>query len=170
MADTFDINDNPAGTTTTFGSATGAQVSFKVQCQKFAEKIDVNLSTVVRRVSAGIYSDIVKAWPVDTGYSRRNWQVSANTPIEGTIGTPPKKNSGEVQQPLYEPEGQNTALPLAKGDLDVWIVNNVAYAEALENGHSKQAPHGCVRIAVASAETEMSTIVASSDANSPENE
>lgn len=165
MAGSFDINDNPAGTTTTFGSATGVQTSFKVQCQKFAEKIDVNLSTVVRRISAQIYSDIVKAWPVDTGYSRRNWQVSANTPLEGLIGEPPKKGQSGVLEPLYTPDGANTALPLAKGDLDVWIVNNVEYAEALENGHSKQAPNGCVRIAVASAEAEMETMNATDDSS-----
>lgn len=165
MAGSFDINDNPAGTSTSYSATTGVQTSFKVQCQKFAEKIDVNLSTVVRRVSAGIYSDIVKAWPVDTGYSRRNWQVSANTPLEGTIGEQPKKGQSAVLEPLYAPDGANTALPLAKGDLDVWIVNNVVYAEALENGHSKQAPNGCVRIAVATAEAEMETTVATEDSS-----
>jgi hypothetical protein len=137
--------------------------SFSVQCKAFAEKINVNFSTVVRKVSAGIYSDIVKTWPVDTGYSRRNWQVSADTPIEGTIGTVPKKGSGEVLDPLYDPQGQATALPLKKGDLSVWIVNNVVYAERLENGWSKQAPHGCVRIAVAAAITDMETTTATLD-------
>jgi hypothetical protein len=116
--------------------------SFTLQCQAFAEKIDVNLSTVVRKVAAGIYSDIIKAWPVDTGYSRRNWQVSVDTPASGTIGEPPKKN-GEVLLPLYDPQGQDTVLPVKKGDLDIWIVNNVEYAEALENGHSKRRGSDC---------------------------
>lgn len=137
--------------------------TFLVQCKAFADKLEVLPSLVVRKVAAGIYSGIVKTWPVDTGYSRRNWQVSADEPITGTIGVQPKKNSGEVMEPLYDPQGQATALPIKKGDLSIWIVNNVVYAEALENGHSKQAPHGCVRIAVAAAQTEMETTVANLD-------
>jgi len=139
-------------------------MQFSVDCKAFAEKINTNLSTVVRRVSASIYADIVKAWPVDTGYSRRNWQVGIDSPPEGVIGEHPKTSkkrpAGGVLQPLYDPDGMNTAIPVKQGDVDVWLVNNVVYAEALENGHSKQAPHGCVKIAIAAAQAEMESITA----------
>jgi hypothetical protein len=138
-------------------------LSFQVQCQKFAEKIDLNLSTVIRRSAAQLYSDIVKCWPVDTGYSRRNWQVSADTPATGLIGVEPKKKKGQPTvevEPLYQPAGTDTQIPsMPKDVMRIWLVNNVVYAEALENGHSKQAPYGCVRIAVAQLETEWEKIV-----------
>jgi hypothetical protein len=136
--------------------------TFEVQCKAFAEKIDVNLSTVVRRAAAQLYSDIVVRTPVDTGYCRHNWQVSADPPPENTVGTPPKKVHGRASQvlgPLYNPEGAKTQVPIAPGVTHVWIVNNVVYAEALENGHSKQAPQGMVRIAIAQLQAEWAAIV-----------
>jgi hypothetical protein len=138
-------------------------LSFQLQCQQFADKIQVNLCTVVRRAAAQVYADIVVRWPVDTGYSRRNWQVSVDPPPTDAIGSPPKKKAGEhleVLPPLYDPNGANTAIPIAKDVTQVWIVNNVEYAQRLEEGWSKQAPQGAVRIALASAQAEMSAIVA----------
>lgn len=138
-------------------------LSFQLQCQQFAEKIQVNLSTVVRRTAAQVYADIVERWPVDTGYSRHNWQVSADPPPSGVIGSPPKKVQGkpvEVLGPLYEPNGANTAIPVEKGVTLVWIVNNVQYAQRLEEGWSKQAPHGAVRIALAQAQMQMTATTA----------
>lgn len=139
-------------------------LSFSVQCQQFAEKINVNLSTVVRRAAAQLYSDIVQRTPVDTGYCRRNWQVSADPPPSGVIGEHPKKTKGHpatgTLDPLYSPQGAQTAIPIAKGVTMIWIVNNVVYAEALENGHSRQAPYGMVRLSIAQLEAEWASIVA----------
>lgn len=137
-------------------------LSFQLQCQQFAEKIQVNLCTVVRRAAAQVYADIVVRWPVDTGYSRRNWQVSVDPPPSDVIGSPPKKIQGkpaEVLAPLYDPNGANTAIPIPKMATQVWIVNNVAYAQRLEEGWSKQAPQGAVRIALAQVQGEMNAIV-----------
>lgn len=138
-------------------------LSFQVQCEQFAQTINVNLSTVVRRAAAQLYSDIVKRTPVDTGFCRRNWQVSADRPLTDIVGVYPKKEKGKHSdelEPLYAPEGANTAIPIAKGVTHVFIVNNVVYAEALENGHSKQAPYGMVRISVAQLEAEWVAITA----------
>jgi hypothetical protein len=138
-------------------------LSFKVQCEDFAKAINVNLNTVVRRTAAQLYSDIVTKWPVDTGYSRRNWQVSADPPPTDVIGSPPKKVHGKatgVLEPLYSPAGADTQIPsMPKDAMRIWLVNNVEYAEALENGHSKQAPYGCVRIALAQLENEWAAIM-----------
>jgi hypothetical protein len=138
-------------------------LSFKVQCEDFAKAINVNLNTVIRRTAAQLYSDIVTKWPVDTGYSRRNWQVSADPPPSGVIGSPPKKVHGKatsVLEPLYSPAGADTAIPsMPKDAMRIWLVNNVEYAEALENGHSKQAPYGCARIAIAQLENQWAAIM-----------
>jgi Zn ribbon nucleic-acid-binding protein len=65
-----------------------------------------------------------------------------------------------VLEPLYAPNGADTAIPsMPKDAMKIWIVNNVDYAEPLENGWSKQAPQGVVRIAVAQLESEMDAIM-----------
>jgi hypothetical protein len=138
-------------------------LTFKVQCEEFAQKLQINLNTVIRRCAAQLYSDIVTRWPVDTGYSRRNWQVSADPPPSDVIGLPPKKVHGKAVgqlEPLYAPAGPATQIPdMPKDAMRIWIVNNVEYAEALENGWSKQAPQGAVRIAIAQLEGEMNAIM-----------
>src|SRR5215472_10773868 len=134
-------------------------LDFQVKCEEFAKAIQVNLNTVIRRAAAQLYSDIVLRWPVDTGYSRRNWQVSVDPPPTDVIGLPPKKVHGkptEVLEPLYNPQGADTAITVPKDATRVYILNNVVYAEALENGWSKQAPYGVVRIAIAQLSAEMS--------------
>jgi hypothetical protein len=139
-------------------------LSFQVQCEEFAKKLDINIATVVRRAAAQLYSDIVKRWPVDTGYSRRNWQVSVDPPPSDVIGVYPKKVKGRapsVGGPLYDPQGPDTQLPITdKTATLIWIVNNVEYAEPLEYGWSKQAPNGAVRIAIAQLEAEWKAIMA----------
>lgn len=138
-------------------------LSFSVQCQAFAQAINVNVNTVIRRAAAQLYSDIVTKWPVDTGYSRRNWQVSADPPPTDVIGVHPKKiknYQGPTLEPLYSPNGAETQIPtMPKDTMRIWLVNNVEYAEALENGWSKQAPYGVIRIAIAQLEGEMNAIM-----------
>lgn len=46
------------------------------------------------------------------------------------------------------------------GSQQIFILNNVEYIEALEEGHSQQAPAGMVRISIAEVELEINTIVA----------
>jgi hypothetical protein len=43
------------------------------------------------------------------------------------------------------------------GTQEVFIVNNLAYVEALENGHSKQAPNGFVKLAMMEVEADIAS-------------
>jgi hypothetical protein len=120
-----------------------------VDVASLAEKINVNVATVVRTAATQLYGKLIERSPVDTGYFRRNWQVSIDTPAEGTVGDKPAKG-GTIPAP--------PPLDIPKGALHVWICNNVVYAEALENGHSKQAPNGMVAISVAEVEAGMEAV------------
>ena len=71
--------------------------------------------------------------PVDTGYSRGNWYVTAHAPSEDE-GKNSRGDAGgiaDVQRSFKSGD-----------DFDIYITNNVRYAIYLEYGHSQQAPNG----------------------------
>ena len=76
------------------------------------------------------------------GRFRGNWQFSIDTPADGELDT-------------IDPSGNATvaALRAQVSGLTIgqtaYIVNNLPYAIPLEYGHSKQAPHGMVRVTLA---------------------
>jgi hypothetical protein len=76
------------------------------------------------------------------GHLRANWQFSVMTPAQGEI------DSVDVSRPNREMA--NTVASLVPGeDKSVFITNCAPYADAVENGSSKQAPSGMVAITVA---------------------
>jgi hypothetical protein len=81
-----------------------------------------------------LHGKITANTPVDTGRARANWYLSDGSPrIETTQATIPQ---------VYSP-GDIT------GDSIIYITNSLPYIVPLEYGHSKQAPMGMVRIAIA---------------------
>lgn len=79
--------------------------------------------------------------PVKTGHARANWQVARkpnNTEIEGTRRPP---------------------TPVIQAALEYWVFNNVAYIQALEDGHSSQAPTGWVAKAIARFQSEVDEVL-----------
>jgi hypothetical protein len=71
--------------------------------------------------------------PVDTGYARGNWNMAVGAP-DDTVAD------------RFEP-GATSPRPSPGGAGDViYLTNAVPYIDALEHGHSKQAPAGMVRL------------------------
>lgn len=72
--------------------------------------------------------------PVDTGRARANWFLAEGAPrIETTESTTPEDHN---------------AVSLT-GRSVIFITNSLPYIVPLEYGHSKQAPYGMLRIAIA---------------------
>jgi hypothetical protein len=101
----------------------------------FAVQIDDEVSAQVRAIALALLGEIIQKSPVDTGRFRGNNIVSIGSPVYAT--------SVEV-----DPSGNETirrgemALSGLKPYTQVFIQNNLPYAERLENGHSSQAPTG----------------------------
>ncbi len=115
---------------------------FNAPLEKFAKLIDVNLATVVRVITGDLWGMITQRTPVDTGRARASWQVSEGkpsmaAPSPGTYGPPSAVSAG---------------FENISGTQPVYIVSNLDYIEALENGWSKQAPVGMVAISIAEVE------------------
>lgn len=128
----------------------------KVAVADFAKLIDVNLGAVMRKITIDLHGKITKRTPVDTGRARASWAVSINAPPSG-----PPPPPGSYPTPPMVDAGKIT------GKTRVYIVSRLVYIEPLENGHSKQAPRGMLRIALAEIAAEIDTIVAEITGNAP---
>lgn len=115
-------------------------MTFAANISKFVEKTKVKPDIIVRKVAFDCLAGVILKSPVDTGRFRGNWRVAI-----GVADLTFKKD-------LFDKQGDGT---LAKGKLkideakfgnNIFLTNNVPYAEALENGHSKQAPSGVLHV------------------------
>jgi hypothetical protein len=115
--------------------------TFSLGLDAFIAKAKANADTVVRQASLSVLSSVVKRSPVDTGRFRGNWQTTIDAPASGAVDLLDKTGAASVSAGVG-------ALSSVKAGETVWIVNNLPYAQRLENGYSDQAPAGMVRVTV----------------------
>lgn len=125
---------------------------FSIPLAQLAERMKLDLDTVVRKSTVQVFDAVVKKTPVDTGRARANWNVSRGAPDStATASTNQARAATEVQKALAEPAGGV-----------VYLANGLPYARVLEygeypnppkggkgktaGGFSRQAPAGMVRI------------------------
>jgi hypothetical protein len=133
-----------------------------LKLQDFLARLDKNVQTteqllvrVFHRVAFDAAENIIvggkyaPGTPVDTGFARASWYVVLNS-AQGQAA------SDAVGSHLtHDKSGManlDTSLSVigAAGLTDViWLLNNAPYIEALEYGHSQQAPQGMVRLTLA---------------------
>lgn len=101
----------------------------------FANQVDEDVGKRLRIISMALLSEIVQRSPVDTGRFRSNNQVSVGSPDYSTTNNVDKAGGQTLQQ-------GSAVIAQGKPYSVIYIQNNLSYAEALENGHSKQAPTG----------------------------
>lgn len=115
-------------------------MGFTIPLDRLADKLKLDLDTVVRKSTFDIFRAIVLRSPVDSGRFRANWNCTRGAPDESTTDS--------VDQARGDGEAAK-ALTFASGDV-VWFVNGLPYAYRLEyDSWSKQAPNGMIRITAA---------------------
>lgn len=120
--------------------------TFALDIGKFAAQAKENAQQVVRKVSTDVLSRVVLRTPVDTGRARANWVTTYGNPSPVIRNTVDRSGEGTILR------GRGT-IGRATPGADIYIMNNLPYAERLEYGWSKQAPAGMVRITVAEFQT-----------------
>lgn len=114
------------------------------------------VDALIRRVVLAADEAAVTATPVDTGRARANWIVSIGSPSAEIVNP---VTSGERGSGAREAANTQAALDQA-GDVlfvrprgaSVVITNNVEYITYLNDGTSRQAPHGMLPAALKAAE------------------
>ena len=101
----------------------------------FAGMIEEDVGLKIRYIAMQILTAIDIATPVDTGRFRNNNLVSLQHPDFGISDNVDPNGTIAVQRGIG-------VISKAANYGVIYIQNNLPYAEALENGHSQQAPTG----------------------------
>ncbi|PRC92674.1 hypothetical protein [Solimicrobium silvestre] len=128
---------------------------FKLDVSAMVAKCEGRINEVVQKIVIGISAELMEKSPVGDpvlwkspppkgyigGHFRANWQYAFNVPPGGIIDE-------------IDPSGDATKDEVATrvsstlGDGTHYLVNNLPYAQRLENGWSTQAPIGMVALTV----------------------
>ena len=130
-------------------------MSFALDIQKFAQKCGANADLVTRKVVLDIGRSLVEKTPVG---NPDLWQNPDNKP-EGYVGGHARANWSHsigalVNQEFKEIDATGGAsidrivgsVPVKAAGKVHYIQNSLPYMQALEEGHSSQAPHGMVAL------------------------
>ena len=113
--------------------------TFEEQVNQFVIKTTANLGIVSRKIAWDSFTSVVVISPVDTGRFRGNWQPGIGAPPGGVLET--LDPTGAISIAAIE-----TKVAEFKPGEAIYLANNLPYAIPLEEGHSKQAPNGMVRL------------------------
>lgn len=119
---------------------------FSQQLRKLAVVIDTELSQAIRKGVLDVFKAIVKRSPVDTGAYRASHGI-ANMEPAGDEDIVKGKKGEKISASVALSRGSKWTWKV--GDGNIFLFNNLPYAERLENGWSqKQAPNGVYRVAL----------------------
>jgi hypothetical protein len=116
--------------------------TFALDLSKAIEKAKDQAELIVKKTTIQLFSSVIEKSPVDTGRFRANWNVSFgafNPQTTEEVDPSGSQSKSKVYQALA-----NYQLK----DQSVFLGNSLPYAERLENGWSKQAPAGMVRLSI----------------------
>ena len=116
--------------------------------RSFRGKVKSRVGAVVRLTALDIFNRVTKKTPVDTGRARAGWNLAIG---HADLSVPPE---GQENYPAPTPK-----LGRIEAGDTVVLSDNVPYIGELENGHSKQAPAGMVRLSIEETKTAMGGIV-----------
>lgn len=108
------------------------------EARKLTRTLERATDHTVRKLVLDVTADLIEQTPVDTGWARANWVP--------TIGRSHDTPVGDRERVDRSVQGQGIATIATQPLLGsvIFITNNVPYIEALNEGHSPQAPAGYV--------------------------
>ena len=117
-----------------FDAITESAVEFDRQLDKLTRHMEKDIVRLYEKATFDLYSRIAERTPVDTGRAKANWSISLDP------------DDAEV---FAEVSRRVTTFKMEIDSGDIYIYNNLDYIEALEGGHSGQAPQGMVAVSLA---------------------
>jgi hypothetical protein len=116
--------------------------TFALNLAKQIEAANDKVESIVKVTMIELFNRVIQKSPVDTGRFRANWNCSISSPDLSTSESTDPSGSGSISK------ATSTVVSYTLNDQSVFLTNNLPYAERLENGWSKQAPSGMVRLSV----------------------
>lgn len=116
---------------------------FQGKIDKWIEAAGDGIVDCVEIFGGKVQKALVEGSPVDTGRFRGNWQVTANAPPLYALNQYDREGGRTIA------EGKRAIHAILHGGgavRSIHFSNMLIYANALEYGHSKQAPAGVVGI------------------------
>lgn len=120
--------------------------------RELSDLIEVDLRVIYRKTALDLFTRIVMLTPVDTGRARASWRVGIGAPDTSVA---PEGQGGDAVGPAA------ARLNTVRVRDVTYITNSLPYIEALENGHSRQAPNGMIRMALAETQRDLQNLVSS---------
>lgn len=99
------------------------------------------IDQAVRIIALELFTRVILRSPVDTGRFRGNWQVMIGDVPDGVLDLTDPSGAATVSKATAE------ILKLRAGEI-ITLINNLDYSIRLEDGHSKQAPGGMVKVTI----------------------
>ena len=126
-------------------------MSFNDDIKKLARKLAITEAKAVAMFCINISRRVDNMSPVKDGLFRNNWVATLDQPYTGALK--PANKQGSIDH----------VIPFAKSANGhvFYLTNKVPYAQALEYGHSQQAPNGMVRVSARLALQELENAVRS---------
>lgn len=116
--------------------------TFALDVARFVEKVGEQAEMAVKKATIDLFSDVVRATPVDTGRAKGNWQPTIGAPAAGQTAALDPSGGGAMSEIV-------STVSAGEMGQTFYLSNNLPYIERLEYGsHSKQAPNGMVRLNV----------------------
>ncbi len=117
---------------------------FNRDVNRYAKTIlPADMNRFVRWLALEVLRRVVLRTPVKTGRLRGNWQIGINASPDGIVD----KNDPGGSQTIQSGTGKIMSVKFAQ---QIFITNNLPYAIAIEDGHSKiKAPAGMVAVTLA---------------------
>lgn len=116
---------------------------FHASIDKWIDAVESGVLDVVEIFGGKVQEALVNGSPVDTGRFKGNWQITANAPPMYAVNEYDRDGGETIAR------GKRALTSLLRGGGGVRSIhfsNMLIYANALEYGHSKQAPSGVVGI------------------------
>lgn len=114
---------------------------FSRQVRGWSNKTQRKMDMAVRKITLDVFSNVIMMSPVASGRFRGNWQPAIGQALSGTIEAVDPTGGMVMAKVSGVTDG------VQAGDV-IYMVNNLPYAERLENGWSSQAPNGMVALTV----------------------
>jgi hypothetical protein len=138
-------------------------LNLKADLPAIAAKINEKVSTIQRWAALRFFSLATQMHPVDTGYSRANWNIAKGEPDASVLPRQYWKLVGTSKSRVKVRDSYATPTPPEVPDPEgepLYVTNSVDYVQYLEEGHSKQAPSGFIRISAEKVASELEAKVA----------